>query len=361
MPKGLRQLGIELPRACLYASPMRRFLLFLLCLAALWTGAWFYVTGMLRDRFEAGLEAARANGWVVTAGEPSRAGFPLAAAIAVPDVTAAGGSALPVGGSVHTGHLVLALALTSPETLSIGLPQGFELRPGDAPPIDVRATTLVGAAPLSGPRSIEFDATGVAATRAGQDAGSAARVQFRLEPRGPDLGFLLALDDVHLPPGHWALGNRLSSFVAAGQAGGALAVPPADGVRGTVGWLRDWRDHGGKLNLERTALGWGPLGLSGSGDVALDADLQPDAEAKLTVLGYNEAITAMAEAGYMAPGPALAAQFALGLLAKPSAAGARPRIDVSASLHGGKLTVGGVELGRLPKLSWPKLLSPGTP
>jgi hypothetical protein len=332
---------------------MRRLLLLLLCLAVLWTGAWFYLTGMLQDRFEASLGAVRANGWVVTAGPPARTGFPFAAAIAVPDVTASGGSALPVGGSLHTGRLVFAFALASPGTLSIGLPRGFELRPEHGPPLDVQAKTLVGAAPLSGPRSVEFDATGVTVTRAGQEHGSATRVQFRLEPRGPDLGFLLALDDVRLPPGHWALGNRLSSFVAAGDAGGALAVPPADGVRGTVGWLQAWRDHGGKLTVERMALGWGPLGLSGNGNIALDAALQPDAQARLTVLGYNEAITAMAEGGYMAPGTSLAAQFALGLLAKPATAGARPRIDVTASLHDGKLVVGGVELGRLPKLSWP--------
>jgi hypothetical protein len=332
---------------------MRRLLFLLLLVAVLWTGAWFYLTGELRDRFEASLEAARAQGWVIEAGAPARAGFPLAAAITVPDVIAAGGTALPVAGRLQTRRLVLAFALASPRTLSIGLPRGFEVVPAEGKPFDIRATTLVGAAPLAGPRSIEFDATGVAVTRAGVDDGSATRMQLRLEPRGADLGFLLALDDVRLPSGRWVLGPRLSSLVAAGDAGGALAVPPADGVHGVAGWLADWRDHGGKLTLERMALGWGPLGLAGSATLALDADLQPDADARLTVLGYDETIAAMAGAGLVAPGPALAARFGLGLLAKPGPEGARPRIDVAASLHGGKLTVGGVALGKLPKLSWP--------
>jgi hypothetical protein len=335
---------------------MRRLVFLLLFVAILWTGGWFYLTGMLRARFEAGLEQARAQGWVIAAGEPARAGFPLAAAIAVPDVRAAGGTALPIAGSLRTGRLVLAVALTSPGTLSIGLPQGFEMVPAQGKPLDITATTLVGAAPLAGPRSIEFDATGVAVARAGGEDGAAARVQLRLEPRGGDLGFLLALDDVHLPPGTWVLGPRLSSLVAAGDAGGALSVPPTDGVRGVAGWLADWRDHGGRLTLERMALGWGPLGLAGSATLALDAALQPDIDAKITVLGYDETIAAMAGAGLLAPGPALAARFGLGLLARPGPEGARPRIDVAASLHDGKLAVGGVALGKLPKLSWP-----GTP
>ncbi len=335
---------------------MRRFPLFLLALAVLWTGAWFYLTGVLRDRFEASLANVRALGWVITAGTPSRAGFPLEVAIAVPDVTASGGTALPVGVSLHARRVIVAVAVAHPETLAIDLPVGLDVRPAHGVPIAVRATKLVGSAPLTGPHGIEFDATGLTVAQAGSAGASAARARLRLEPRGPDLGFGLDARDVRLPPGSWALGARIASLAAAGLAGGALALPPANGVRGTAGWLQDWHDHGGKLTVERLALEWGPLAVAGSGTAALDAALQPDGEAKVIVEGYNEAIAAMAKSGIIAPEPALAGEFALGLLAKPGKDGAPPSIDVTASLHDGRLSVGGVELGRVPKLSWP-----GTP
>ena len=334
---------------------MRRLAGLFLLLVILWTGGWFYLTGLLRERFAAALDAARAQGWAIEAGTPSRAGFPFAAAIAVPDMRLGGGTALPLAGQWRLPRLVLALTLTSPETLALGLPGGFDIQPPQGSAIAVRAATLVGTLPLTGTRSVEFDATDIAATRDGAADGAAARLQLRLEPKGRDLGFLLALDDVRLPPrppAHpWVLGPRLSSLVAAGSAEAALAVPGGQGA--LAAWLGAWREAGGALILERLALGWGPLGVAGQARIALDAALQPDIRAGLTVLGYNEAIAALARAGFMRPGPALAAQFALGLLARPGEAGARPRLEAAATLRDGRFALGGVELGEVPPLSWP--------
>ncbi len=340
-------------RGWLYARAMRRLLLPLLLLAALWSGAWFYLTGMLRDRFEATVAAARANGWVVTAGAPSRAGFPLRAAIVVPDVTGSGGTALPGAGGVHASRLVLALAPAHPTTLAIALPDGFEVLAEGGAPIAVRARRLVGVAPLVGPPRVSVEATDLVAARAAGAGLAAAHARLWLAPRGPDLGFRVAATDVRLPPGDWPLGPRIASVLAVGTAGGALAAPPANGVRGTVGWLQAWRDRGGSLTLTRLALGWGPLSLSGEGSAALDAALQPQAQGRLAVRGYEEALAAMAKAGFVAPGSALAAGFALGLLARPGKDGAPPEIDVTAALRGGRLTIGGVDLGPVAKLSWP--------
>ncbi len=342
-------------------------LLFVLLLAGLWSGAWYGLTGLLRDRFETSLVAARAQGWVVSAGRPVRAGFPLAVALVVPGVTGAGGGAMPVAGSVHARRLELAVALAHPATLAITFPEGFEVRRGHGPPIEVRATTLVGTVPLIGSHRITVAATGLTVASAGRTDASVTRARVVLAPRGPDLGFGISATGLGLPPnglasgglasgglapGGWPLGNRIAVLRADGVATGALAAPPANGVQGTVGWLEAWRTRGGALLLDRLVLDWGTLGLTGSGRVALDAALQPDATATLDVQGYNEAIAAMVRTRAVAPGPALAAQFALGLLAKPGKAGAPPRIHVTAALHGGRLTLGGVELGRVAKLSW---------
>ncbi|MDE2334689.1 MAG: DUF2125 domain-containing protein, partial [Rhodospirillales bacterium] len=198
---------------------MRRLLLLLLLLAAFWTGAWFYLTGLLRDRFEAALVAARAQGWVVAAGAPARGGFPFRAAIVVPDVTGSGGTALPGVGGVHARRVVLALAPTHPATLAIGFPDGVDLLPARAAPIAVRATALAGAAPLIGPPRLSFEATGLTVTPAGSAGITAAHARLLLAPRGPDLGFRAAAADLRLPPGDWPLGPRIASALAAGTAG----------------------------------------------------------------------------------------------------------------------------------------------
>lgn len=328
---------------------MRRLLVLVVVLAAVWTGAWFALTGVLRQRFESALALARAEGWDVVAGTPARAGFPLAAAISVPDVAASGGAALPGAGRVTAPRLVVAVTLAHPLSLTMTLPQGFTDEEPGLPPVTTRATTLVGTAPLLGPPRLTVDATNLVATAPGGPVGAVGRLHLVLTPQGPDLGFDLDLAEWRLPPGPWALGPVVTALRARGEAAGALAAPPANGVRGIAGWVQDWHDRGGRLTLASAALDWGTLAVTGHGAMALDAALQPDATLAVHIEGYDGALAALVRAGDMARGPALAAQFALGMLAR----GDKPGIDVNASLRQGRLTVGGVSLGRVPEIIWP--------
>lgn len=328
---------------------MRRGVVSVLVVALFWVAVWFVATAILSARFEATVDAARAQGWAVAAGAPSRAGFPFTAAIVVRDASIGGGEALPGAGRADAARLVVSVALAHPLTLAIALPEGMQIRRPGFEPVEFHAAPLTGTAPLFGPSSVTIQGEGVTAASPGEPGVAVAHLRLVLVPRGPDLGFDLAATGLRLPGQAWALGPEIARLLLRGEAAGALGAPPANGVRGLAGWLEDWQHQGGRLTLADAALDWGTLALAGQGTLALDPALQPDASFALHVEGYDGALAALVRAGDMARGPAVAARLALGLLAR----GGKPGIDVTASLRNGELSVGGVSLGRVPEIHWP--------
>jgi len=112
-----------------------------------------------------------------------------------------------------------------------------------------------------------------------------------------------------------------------------------------------WRDSGGTLELDHLIARWGTLGVTGSGTVALDADLQPIGGFSGAVEGYDELLKALVTTGQMRAGDARLAQFALGMLAKPGPDG-RPGIATSFTIQNGEMFLGPVKLGKAPRIVW---------
>jgi hypothetical protein len=112
-----------------------------------------------------------------------------------------------------------------------------------------------------------------------------------------------------------------------------------------------WRDLGGTLELDHLMARWGTLGVTGSGTVALDADLQPIGAFSAAVEGYDELLKALVAAGQMRAGDARLAQFALGMLAKAGLDG-RPEIATSFTIQNGEMFLGTVKLGKAPRIVW---------
>jgi hypothetical protein len=112
-----------------------------------------------------------------------------------------------------------------------------------------------------------------------------------------------------------------------------------------------WRDSGGTLELDHLMLRWGTLGVTGSGTVALDADLQPIGAFSGAVQVYDELLKALVASGQMRPGDARLAQFALGMLAKPGPDG-RPEIATSFTIQNGEMFLGPVKLAKVPRIVW---------
>ena len=112
-----------------------------------------------------------------------------------------------------------------------------------------------------------------------------------------------------------------------------------------------WRDAGGTLELDHFALRWGTLGVTGTGTLALDADLQPIGGFSAAVEGYNELLKALVGAGRMRAGDARLAQLALAMLAKAGPDG-RPEIATSFTIQDGEMFLGPAKLGKAPRIVW---------
>jgi len=112
-----------------------------------------------------------------------------------------------------------------------------------------------------------------------------------------------------------------------------------------------WRDSGGTLELDHLMVRWETLGITLSGTVALDADLQPIGAFSGAVAGYGELLKALVTAGQMRASDARLAQFALGMLAKPGPDG-RPEIATSFTIQNGEMFLGPVKLGKVPRIVW---------
>ena len=112
-----------------------------------------------------------------------------------------------------------------------------------------------------------------------------------------------------------------------------------------------WRDSGGTVELDHLALRWGPLGVTGSGTVALDADLQPMGGFSGAVEGYAELLKALVAAGQMRAGDARLAQLGLAMLAK-AGPGGRPEIATSFTIQNGEMYLGPAKLGKAPRIVW---------
>ena len=159
------------------------------------------------------------------------------------------------------------------------------------------------------------------------------------------LALAATVRDLSVPVVPTPLRNPLDEVsVAAALMGPVPTAPPRQAATA-------WRDAGGTLEIERVALRWGTLAISGSGTMALDAELQPIGSYSGAIEGYDELMSALAAAGRLRGADAGLARMALGFLAKPGP-GARPQITAPFTIQNGQMLLGPVKLGPAPRIPW---------
>ncbi|HVC57684.1 MAG TPA: DUF2125 domain-containing protein [Stellaceae bacterium] len=112
-----------------------------------------------------------------------------------------------------------------------------------------------------------------------------------------------------------------------------------------------WRDAGGTLDLDHLTLHWGDLRITGSGTLALDAELQPVGGFSGAIGGYPQLMTALVAAGRMRAGDARLAGLALALMSRTGPDG-RPEIATSFTIQDGQMYLGPAKLGPVPRIPW---------
>jgi len=324
---------------------------------------WRWATQRLEQGFLAWAADRRTHGWVVRAGQPERGGWPLAASVSVPGLHVEGGQAdIPDGFAWSAERVRLSVRLLQPRSLSIAAEGMQRLRLGDLPEIPYTADRLHADIPLE--PGVPAHAADILARdlRAGMPSGKDAtsgltvgllQVHGELRPAAPQgepaLAFTTSAEAIGLPPGlPWALGGRISSLSVNGALNGPLPRVPGLAHRATA-----WRDGGGTLEIQRLALGWGPLGITGSATLALDMRLQPMGTGNARIVGYADTLDALATSGVITRRAATAAKALAALIARVPEDGGKPEIEVPLTLQDRTLSIRQIPLARIPELIWP--------
>jgi hypothetical protein len=324
---------------------------------AVHTVLWFVVTGRMENQTASWLAGLRAAGWTASAGPASRSGWPTQAAIEVPDLAVAGATEdLPGGLSWRAERLRLSIALIEPRLLHLAAAAPQHVRFGPLPELTLSGAALEATVPLALANSLDLAGKDVKVSLDGGELGIATlAAHATTDPtagRGaPALALTASAEAITLPKpsaGTWALGSRIAAVSFDAALTGPVPAVPDLTARATA-----WRDGGGALALHRLVLGWGPLGLTGTGTFTLDAHLQPAAKATARLVGFDATLDALAGAGVLNPRVALAAKGVLGILARPSEGSGTPQVEVPVSLADRTLSAGGFPLVRIPQWVWP--------
>jgi len=331
-------------------SATRRFLPGLLVglgvLAAAHAGLWFFVTARMEDELAVWLAQCRAAGWSVAAGQPVRGGWPMEAAIVVPDLVLAGAEAdLPGGVSWRAARMELSVALLRPSLVEMRAVGGQRLRLATLPEFAFDADRFVVSIPLVAGqpgRAAGLSAAGLRAALPTGELGIATLVGHA-ETRAATAGspgavsFTAAAEAIGLPPlprgRPWPLGPRIGSVSVDATLTGDLP--------------------GATLEVRRLAAAWGPLGLSASASMAWDSHRQPMGAAMARMVGYDATLDALTASGVLAPRVALAVRAVLGILARSPDGGGAPQIELPLTLQDRVLAAGGFPLAKMPELVWP--------
>lgn len=321
---------------------------------AIW---WRIAIGRVEAGFEAWAARARSAGWTVTNGRMTPHGWPLTATVEVSDLAIQGGADYAFGGiRWHADSVALRVPLIRPRSLDIELDGDQRFRIGNLPETVLTAARLLAVYSL-----VSSDQTAELELLADRPqwtwpAGTlgANRIQCQLQIPGEgqstdtDRAFSLNIEGVALPVSiRWPLGGTIAAIAADGAVAG-----PIPKLQAPEPWANAWRDGGGSVQLQRLAIDWGPLRLTGSATLALDEQLQPMGAGTSHVAGYEATLDALAAGGTLSHSAATAAKAVLSLLADAPADGAGADVDVPLTLQYRTLSMRQVPLVRLPEIDW---------
>lgn len=340
---------------------MRRLLIAALVLAVVIAGGsfalWRWAEGRMQMQLEAWTTTQQAQGWKIAYGAPAQTGWPLAAALVLPKVSITSPAA-PVPVTWTAEQVTVQVAALSLGQVSVQASGTQTVQAGADAPVQYTAAQLILSAPLEIPlRSAALNISGLHIA-GGADIGL-LQAQIGHRTDGAGLAVHAAAEAIDFPPAP-APQPPLGSHVASASADAILTGDaPASGLPPAAA-ASAWAASGGQLDIKHIALGWGPLGVSGTGTVTLDGALQPAFELKLHLIGYEAALQALAASHSITLNASRATAAVLALMAKTPEGGGAPTVDVPLALHDRTLSMGHIRLTKLPELVWPNAALPAT-
>ena len=318
--------------------------------AMAWTGWWYAVALGQEKALAAWFDERARGGWQAEHGEIALGGFPLRLERTVPEIRLADPRA---GWAWAAPTLRIASGPVSPTAFDVDWPtrQSFAV-PGERVEIATDAMSVrLAVRPESALRleeaGMQIAGLGLAA-RSGWTAAAAA-VEGRVAARVNDPGYDVALtaERVTLPE---PLMARIDPLGIAGRELDRLAV------RGAAGFTRPLDQQlveEGRIGLveadiRRADLQWGEIRLEIAGKVRTDDHGYPVGELDVTAQHWREIVAMARRSGAIGAEMAKAVTGALELVAMLG--GNRERLDATLTFDGGRVWLGPVSLGTVPRL-----------
>jgi len=253
---------------------------------------------------------------------------------------------------------VLKVDLADPRELHFGIEGMQRLRVGGSAEIAMTADSFRGVLPLEPgvpAHAVDLTASNLRAGIAGSASGvTIAGLTDRMELRPaatagePALAFDITATDIALPPFRASPSKSpLSRLAIQGAIDGPVPRSP-----GLMHRASAWRDGGGTLEIGNLAVNWGALDVTATATLTLDEQLQPLGTGNAHVAGYSETLDAMAAAGGLSKGQAIAAKAMLALIARADDSG-RDAVEVPLTLRDRSLSIRQWPIAKTPELVWP--------
>jgi hypothetical protein len=315
---------------------------------------WFVVAGRLEDGVAQWAGSLRAQNLDLSWGAMRVGGFPFGFRVVLSEARLRGSATTPNGelrvkllsGSARPWNFRL-WQLTAPD----GVSATANLAAGAVATLSVQSARGNVAVAEEGGGTLWLSLSEPALDAGVRLAARDTDLWLTLPPHLPQthteraVGIALNVRGLSLPTVPAPFKNPVDEIALGVTVMGAIPTAPARQAAAA------WRDSGGTLELDHVALRWGTLGVTGSGTLALDPDLQPIGGFSGTIGGYDELLRALVAGGRMRAGDARLAQFALGMLAKAGPDG-RPEIATSFTIQNSEMFLGPVKLGKAPRIVW---------
>ena len=340
---------------------MRRALFIIVPVAlliAVYVGAWFVGAGVARERIDQWVEAQRAEGMEVDFGALHVGGFPVRFAAHASDLRVRA----PDGLGWRGDALRAAVPVWNWSSVAVHIDDSLTATLPGRPPATLTTTGGDGRIDLDsggGIRSARVDLNDLVVLVPGFEGVRIGSATVQLSPPetyadGSQRASLqLDLQQIALP----ADATPLSADPAFAAPIDALttrlapSAPPPEALR--VPFLGAWRDRGGDLLVEDFAMAWGPLHVGATGQLALDAALQPRGQLRAEISGLPELIDSLQRSGALPDDLAQILRLGAAAAAAGGQDGSSGTVSTPVGIADGMLSLGPFPVTRLPAIAWP--------
>ena len=311
------------------------------------SGYWFWASRNVVAAVERWAEKRRGEGYEISFAAPESGGYPLAVSTSLGDPVIQRPDGWRWRGPPVTGRA----RLWSPNRIVVTASGHHRLSRAETGPsatFEGQADQALTALAFDGDGTLDAVLARITGLAVENPVGDRVAVATLSADYGPsDTGFH---GDPEIPLKAQVTDIDLPAALAK-PFGGRVSRAGLDGTlnrRAPFAWtpavLEAWRKSGGKLDVERLHLIWGPIEFEAKGTVTLDRELRPLGAFEARVIGLRESLAVLSAAGIVPPDQGVALRLLLLALESEKDSRGRAVLKVPFSAQQGTLFLGPIPL-----------------